>query len=177
MSDEFNRDWENEAQGQETPQYGATQQQQYNYGVQPPMTGPIEAYKSYWRNYANFNDRTSRAGYWWVVLVNGIISIILYAVLIVPALVAGLAAASGGNPAAAVGTFSGIGILYWLWSLANLIPGLALIVRRLHDTGRSWLSILFVLIPLAGPIILLVFEASATKYPPENQYYNLPRQA
>ena len=34
----------------------------------------IEAYKNYWNNYANFTDRTSRGGYWWVVLMNIIVS-------------------------------------------------------------------------------------------------------
>lgn len=38
-----------------------------------------------------------------------------------------------------------------------LVPNLALIVRRLHDIGKSGNNILFGLIPIAGPIILLVF--------------------
>jgi uncharacterized membrane protein YhaH (DUF805 family) len=68
-------------------------------------------------------------------------------------------------------------IIYWGWALVNIIPGLALSVRRLHDTGRSWVYILFYLIPIAGPIIFIVFMATATAPPQINMYYYLPRQA
>jgi uncharacterized membrane protein YhaH (DUF805 family) len=44
-----------------------------------------------------------------------------------------------------------------LYSLAVLIPALAVAVRRLHDTGRSGWWLLIGLIPLVGPIVLLVF--------------------
>ena len=46
---------------------------------------------------------------------------------------------------------------------------LALAWRRLHDTGRSGWYYLFGLIPVAGPIILLVFFASQTT-PSAEQY-------
>ena len=46
------------------------------------------------------------------------------------------------------------------WTLATFVPSLALTVRRLHDTGRSGLYMLFCLIPLAGPIALLCFLAT-----------------
>jgi uncharacterized membrane protein YhaH (DUF805 family) len=44
-----------------------------------------------------------------------------------------------------------------LYSLAVLVPSIAVAVRRLHDTGRSgwWLLIAFV--PLIGGLVLLVF--------------------
>ncbi len=56
---------------------------------------------------------------------------------------------------------SGLGLLGGLYALAVLIPGIALGVRRLHDTGRTgwWLPIGFV--PLIGAIVLIVFLASA----------------
>jgi uncharacterized membrane protein YhaH (DUF805 family) len=46
-------------------------------------------------------------------------------------------------------------------------------VRRLHDTGKNWYWIFIGLIPIAGIIILLVFLATPTKYPFENQFGNL----
>ena len=48
------------------------------------------------------------------------------------------------------------GILGWIYSLAILIPGIAVCVRRLHDVGRSGWFYLLILIPLVGAIILLV---------------------
>ena len=35
-------------------------------------------------------------------------------------------------------------------------PGLSIVIRRLHNTGKSWVYIFMGLIPLAGPIILIV---------------------
>jgi len=43
-----------------------------------------------------------------------------------------------------------------LWSLANLLPALALGARRLHDIGKSGWWQLIALIPLVGIIILIV---------------------
>jgi uncharacterized membrane protein YhaH (DUF805 family) len=129
------------------------------------MTGFFEAYKSYWMNYVNFNDRTSRAGYWWVYLINIIIEIILYIVLIVPMFGAIMTAALGGYYAAgsaAVFTIGAWVIIPSLWALANLLPGLALIVRRLHDPGKSWPWMLLFIIPFAGFIIWIVFMVTGT---------------
>ena len=54
-------------------------------------------------------------------------------------------------------SYAGGGPLLLIFSLAMIIPGLAVGVRRLHDTDRSgwWLLIGFV--PLVGGIVLLVF--------------------
>ena len=54
------------------------------------------------------------------------------------------------------GTWIVIGLLS-LWSLFIFIPALAVVIRRLHDTDRSGWWILISLVPLIGPIVLLVF--------------------
>ena len=43
-----------------------------------------------------------------------------------------------------------------VYLLANLVPGLAVTIRRLHDTGKSGFWIFIGLIPLIGKIILLI---------------------
>lgn len=51
--------------------------------------------------------------------------------------------------------------LMWLqgvYSIAVLLPGLAVTVRRMHDIGKSGWMILVSLIPLVGSIWLLVLE-------------------
>ena len=60
------------------------------------------------------------------------------------------------------------GILTVLWNLVNVLPALAVTVRRLHDTNRSgwWLLIGFV--PIVGAIVLLVFALQASG-PSENR--------
>lgn len=52
--------------------------------------------------------------------------------------------------------FLGMGIL-GLFALAMFIPSLAVLVRRLHDIGKSGWYFLMYLIPIAGPIIILVW--------------------
>lgn len=61
------------------------------------------------------------------------------------------------------------------WGLATFVPSLALSVRRLHDIGKSGVYLLFYLIPLAGPIIMIVFFATdsdrfANLYGPSPKY-------
>ena len=130
----------------------------------------MKEYLNYWKNYANFNDRTSRKGFWMVVLFNIIISFLFYTIVIVS--VGGFAEfnhnmtdSTQANSMRMLVTTS-IG----LWGLANLIPNLAIAVRRLHDTGRSWLNLLFGLIPVIGVIVLLVFYLSGTNLASYNNY-------
>lgn len=61
-----------------------------------------------------------------------------------------------------------------LWALATLIPSIALVVRRLHDTGRSGAWYLLAFIPL-GNIFLLVWlltdsEKGVNQYGPSPKY-------
>jgi uncharacterized membrane protein YhaH (DUF805 family) len=66
------------------------------------------------------------------------------------------------------------GILSGLYSLALLIPSIAVTVRRLHDTGRSgwWWFIGFV--PVIGFIVLLIFMVLDSA-PGDNQYGPNPK--
>jgi uncharacterized membrane protein YhaH (DUF805 family) len=54
-------------------------------------------------------------------------------------------------------TAPGLGPLRGIFILATLIPGLAVTVRRLHDTNRSGWWVLIALVPLVGGIVLLVW--------------------
>ena len=48
--------------------------------------------------------------------------------------------------------------MFWVsWSLATLVPQIAITIRRLHDIGKSGWYYLIGLIPLVGGIILLVW--------------------
>jgi uncharacterized membrane protein YhaH (DUF805 family) len=96
----------------------------------------MEWYLKVLKNYVGFQGRARRKEYWMFVLFSVIFSIVLS---IVDA-IAGLTSALSG-----------------LYSLAVLLPSLAVGVRRLHDTGRSGWWLLISLIPLIGSIILLVF--------------------
>ena len=62
-----------------------------------------------------------------------------------------------------------IPVVNWIAALALLIPGLAVAVRRLHDTGRSGWWYLICLVPIVGQIMLLVFFCTAGQ-PHANEY-------
>ncbi|MFH9295555.1 DUF805 domain-containing protein [Streptomyces sp. NPDC017520] len=106
------------------------------------------------KNYAGFSGRARRKEYWMFVLFNFIIAVVL----------------------SALGMAIDTQIPYFLYIAAVIVPSLAVMVRRLHDTGRSgwWFFISFV--PLVGGIILLVFLASEGK-PETNQHGANPKLA
>lgn len=105
------------------------------------------------KKYAVFSGRARRTEYWMFVLINFIIGLIL------------------GGVDFMLG-FSGlVGSIY---SLAVFIPGLAVSVRRLHDTNRSGWWLFVFLIPLVGWIILLIFMIQDS-IPGENKYGPNPK--
>ena len=94
------------------------------------------------KQYADFNGRSQRTEYWLFVLFCLVVSIVLAIV------------------DRGIGTYSaaaGVGLLGGIFSLAVLLPGIGVSVRRLHDTSRSGWWLLIALIPLIGEIVLLVF--------------------
>lgn len=111
------------------------------------------------KKYAVFSGRARRAEYWWFALFNLLASIAL-------GIVDGLTGMF--NPEA------GIGLLGGLYTLAVLLPSLAVLVRRLHDTNRSGWWVLIALIPLIGAIVLLVFVLLDSQSG-ENQYGPNPK--
>jgi len=147
---------------------------------QPPPSNPSPwalYINAITKNYANFGGRARRREFWWFSLLNAIALFVLYIVGAVIGAVAG--AATGGSPdtaAANAGTGAqAIGILlYCLYVLAVLIPSLALTVRRLHDTGKSGWSYLLVLIPIVGPILILVFTLQDSE-PGDNRWGQIPK--
>ncbi|EKX87949.1 DUF805 domain-containing protein [Alloprevotella sp. oral taxon 473] len=112
------------------------------------------------QHYADFNGRARRSEYWYFVLFNFIVSILIGLSL---GVIAGLL-----NVPALV-------YLAYLWSLAVFIPSLAVSVRRLHDIGRSGWWLLLSLIPLVGAIILIIWHCTDSQ-PGANQYGPNPKE-
>ncbi|XID74901.1 DUF805 domain-containing protein [Alkanindiges sp. WGS2144] len=88
-------------------------------------------------NYANFVGRARRQEYWMFAFINLIIALILSMLDTV--------LFRGDTP-----------ILSGIYGLAILIPGIAVAVRRLHDTDRTGWWLLLALIPVVGTIILII---------------------
>lgn len=113
-------------------------------------------------NYANFEGRARRSEFWWFHLASTLISIVL-------SLIGGLLF----GDVLRIGVDTGTGLngndpLSSLYSVAVLVPTLAVGARRLHDTGRSgwWQLLIFTCI---GVIPLIVFWAMEGDRGP-NQY-------
>jgi uncharacterized membrane protein YhaH (DUF805 family) len=51
-------------------------------------------------------------------------------------------------------------LLFGAFNLLAILPGLAVTVRRLHDTGRSGWTLLWALVPVAGAVVLICLYAS-----------------
>ena len=105
-------------------------------------------------NYAYFNGRASRQEYWMFNLFIFIFTIVV----------------------GFIDVFLSLGFLSLLYLLAILIPGLAVLVRRLHDVNKSgwWFFIIF--IPIIGAIWMLILLCTDGN-PGENSYGPSPKAA
>jgi uncharacterized membrane protein YhaH (DUF805 family) len=107
------------------------------------------------KKYAVFSGRARRTEFWMYILFYVIIVVVL----------------------SVVEWMIGIpGVLSGLYTLALIIPSIAVTVRRLHDTGRSGWWWLIGFIPVIGGIVLLVFMVLESQLG-ENQYGPNPKAA
>ena len=90
--------------------------------------------------YAEFSGRARRPEFWWFVLFTTLVSSALGTL----------------NLATPDGVISIGSSLAGLWSIAVLLPTLAVSVRRLRDAGRQWTELFWILLPRAGLIVLIV---------------------
>ena len=103
-----------------------------------------EAISSFFRNYVTFSGRARRSEFWFAVLFTSLVSIAVSIVFPGSTDYVNGFAIEQASPASQ------------LWSLATLLPSLALTWRRLHDIGRKGTYFFFIFIPIAGAIMLLI---------------------
>jgi uncharacterized membrane protein YhaH (DUF805 family) len=111
----------------------------------------MEWYIHVLKKYAIFSGRARRSEYWYFILFNFLIALIISLLTLLPA----------GEKI--------FGIISIGYSLVLIVPSFAVSIRRLHDTNRSGFSLLLFLIPLAGIIILIIY-LTQDGTPEENQY-------
>ena len=100
-----------------------------------------DAIQTVFRKYAEFSGRAGRAEFWWWTLFNVLVLSALNVLNVFP-----------------VGENAYLGsVLAGLWSVGVLLPNLAVAVRRLRDTGRDWRNIFWILLPIAGLIVLVIY--------------------
>ena len=122
---------------------------------------------TYWlecftKHYADFSGRARRSEYWGTVLFNVLVNLAFRIPLIV-----------GTMLEAKEVTFLLL-ICLGVYSLAWLLPGMAVSVRRLHDIGKSGWNLLWVLLPIVGAI-MLIYWCCQDSQPEENKWGANPK--
>jgi len=125
-----------------------------------PLPSPLpgaslpQALSRFFRKYATFRGRASRAEYWWIALVN----VVVYGAFGALALSAGAATGTTTSTGVIMGSGAAAGLVpLGIWFLATVVPGVAVTVRRLHDANFSGWTILIGLVPYLGELIVLIF--------------------
>ena len=112
------------------------------------------------KKYAVFNGRAQRSEFWFFVL--------FYMIgFFITGFLDGM-----------LGTFNeeiGFGLFSGVFLVGHIIPSISVSVRRLHDIGKSGWWYLLNLIPLIGPIVLIVFAVFDSA--PDNEYGIYPKLA
>jgi uncharacterized membrane protein YhaH (DUF805 family) len=95
-----------------------------------------EAIASGFSNYVNFSSRAARSEYWYWVLFNVLAQVVTE---IIDNAVIGMSVTTA------------------IFSLAVLLPGIAVAARRLHDVDRTGWWLLLAFVPVVGLIVLLIW--------------------
>lgn len=121
----------------------------------------MDTYLTPWRKYATFKGRASRKEFWTFYLVNTAIVLFFGSIH------------SHGLIRLMSGSFelSGLSTVLFLFVWAALMPTLAVIVRRLHDLGRTGWWVLLGFLPVIGGLVLLIMllfdgQSSTNQYGP-----------
>ncbi|CAD6008432.1 DUF805 domain-containing protein [Agreia sp. COWG] len=133
------------------------------YATMQPTMNPGRAIVAVFMKYASFSGRAGLSEFWWFMLFSVVVSAALrvadgfiaggldgFELLVGP--VYGVFA---GQPFAAQ-PFAVQSPLASVWALFTLLPTLALFIRRLRDGGSTWLQLLWVFVPVAGIVMLVI---------------------
>ncbi len=101
----------------------------------------INGFKLFWTRGLDYKGTTSRREFWWGVLTNAIIMLVLLSLLFWSLFYS----------TQKINTFSITMLtLFSIFCLIELLPSVTLIIRRMHDIGKSGFYIFVLFIPLFG---------------------------
>lgn len=104
----------------------------------------VQAIASFFRNYVNFEGRAGRAEFWWVALFLMLLESVV----------------TSSAPSWLLGYSFRVSeyltFTIQVWELAIVLPRLTLAVRRLHDVGKRGTYLLWLFVPVAGQIMVLL---------------------
>jgi uncharacterized membrane protein YhaH (DUF805 family) len=115
-----------------------------------------------WKRSAEFSGRSRRFEYWMFMLIHAIIFLAL--------LISVEVGASASTKAHVPELTDPLIFLCFIYGLAAAVPGLAVSVRRLHDTGKSGSWMLLAFVPVLGLLLMVFFaldgEPGGNRYGP-----------
>ena len=118
----------------------------------------IEAYKKFWKGYVDFEGRSTRSDYWFAYLANMLTFAAFYVLLFVFGVIAG---STGSDFLTVISVI--LSLIFFAYSVALCLPGIAVTVRRLRDAGCNWLYIFIPLVPFVGIFILIFLLCQPTE--------------
>lgn len=125
-----------------------------NSGSAPKQMGFVDAVKSVFSKYATFSGRARRSEYWYFHLFTVLASVVLS--------VLGMISQDTAT------------IVRGIYSLAVLLPSLAVCVRRLHDVGKSGWNLLWILTVVGAFYVLYLYckdsQPDANAYGPNPKF-------
>lgn len=105
-----------------------------------------ESIRTVFKKYATFEGVAPLAEYWWFVLFTAL----------------GHLALNSLNVVTGQGTIFLGASLSGVFGVVVLLPLLTVTIRRLRDVGRRWTELFWLLLPIAGVIVLIVHLAERT---------------
>lgn len=110
----------------------------------------FQSIRTVFLKYAEFEGRASRPEFWWFILFTTIVSAVLSSLTYRTLDPRMFEVTTTANSLTGFISFAGA------WNIAVLVPSLAVAVRRLRDAGHEWTQLLWLLLPIAGAIVLIV---------------------
>jgi uncharacterized membrane protein YhaH (DUF805 family) len=104
------------------------------------------------RKYADFEGRAGLPEFWWFILFTTIVSAAVGSINIVTQ-----------PDGETIGS-----VLSGTWAIAILVPTLAVAVRRLRDGGNRWTQLFWLLVPVAGLIVVILRLCDPSRLPPNS---------
>jgi uncharacterized membrane protein YhaH (DUF805 family) len=124
------------------------------------------------KKYVEFNGRARRREYWNFTLINMLLNfayLILVSIITAKIFRTNIDVLERGEEPIFMLLFGILIIVYFIFLLLLFLPSLAVMIRRLHDTGNSGWMCLISLIPVVGGIILFIILVQDSQ-PGSNRY-------
>ncbi len=135
-----------------------------------PQISLAGAFRRLWRKGFTFTGRASRREFWFAYLATVLLIAVAY---IIAVALAGLSGNSNNSGSLALAPV--LLLLIFGFAVASVIPQLAVTVRRLHDANLSGAMYFVCLVPLVGPLILLIMLAQRSD--PRGARFDVPSLA